>query len=129
MQFLHFYPDPVKTPRLVEAGSYREAAMLVFDGTAVAAVLPATALSANPDLIGAVALEELPGKALLVSPDLDEMTFERIAAALIATAADSEGREVLSAMGVSGFSRSHAEAYEGFARLLQGIWGYREAAP
>lgn len=129
MQFLHFYSDPVRVPRLVEAGSYEEAAMLVLDGGAVAAVLPAMSLSDHPDLSGALALEELPEKALLVSPDLDEMTAERVGAALLAAATEAEGRRVLAAMGVSSFSRTHAEAYEGFARLLKGTWGYREAVP
>lgn len=129
MQFLHLYPDPVRTPRLVEAGSYRDAAAQVLDARAVAAVLPATSLSEHPDLTGAVALEELPEQALLVSPDLDESVFEAIGAALLAAGAEPDGRQGLAAMGAAGFSRSHSEAYEGLSRLLKGTWGYREAAP
>jgi hypothetical protein len=130
MQFLRFYADPVRIPRLVEAATYRDAAAQVFDARAVAAVLPASSLPDYPELSDAVALEELPEQALLVSPDVDETLFEGIVSALLSADAGSEdGRRVLEAMGVAGFSRSHAEAYEGISRLLKGTWGYREAAP
>lgn len=130
MQLLNFYRDPVRIPRLVEADSYKNAAARVFDASAVAAVLPAAALPDFPGLSDALALEELPEQALLVSPDVDEALFERIVVALLSADTESEdGRKALEAMGVSGFDRGHAEAYEGLSRLLEGTWGFRDAAP
>ncbi|MDX1514049.1 MAG: hypothetical protein R3174_09935 [Gammaproteobacteria bacterium] len=129
MQFLSFFSDPVRTPRLIEAATYRDAAAQVIGARALAAVLPSTRLREFSELTGALALEDLPAQALLVSPDLDEGLYTDIGAALLNAAGDEQGRWMLEAIGVRGFIRSHPEAYEGLSRLLKGTWGYRNAAP
>lgn len=129
MQFLRFFSDPVRTPRLLESKSFEDAAEQVFEARAVAAVLPVEILHDFQGLRGIVTMEELPGKALLVSPDLEESVDQKLGTALLEAASRPAGRRLLDSLGARGFTRAHAEAYTGFAVMLRGSWGYRDLAP
>lgn len=129
LQLLAFFSDAVHIPRIVEAPSYQAAAARVFRNEAVAAVLPAEDLGLHPALKEMLLMEEMPGKAVSVSPDLAEAIADRIANALVGATRGDPGRRALAGLEISAFVRGHEEAYEGFSRLLKGTWGYREIPP
>ncbi len=129
LQLLAFFSDSVHIPRILEAPSYPAAAVRVFRNEAVAAVLPADELRVYPELKEMLLMEELPAKAVSVSPDLTEVTADRIASALLAASSDTDGRLALEELGIPSFVRGHREAYDGLSRLLKGTWGYRPLPP
>ena len=129
LQLLAFFPDAVHTPRIIESPSYQVAATRASGDLAVAAVLPVDALRSYPGLKGMLTMEELPAKAVSVAPELAETMIERIASALLAANFSAGGRRALVQLRVSGFIRGHPEAYEGYARLLKGTWGFRPIRP
>ena len=125
LQLLAFFSDAVHIPRIIEAPSYPAAAVRVFRNEAVAAVLPADDLRVYPELKEMLLMEELPAKAVSVSPDLAEVVADRIGSALLSASRQAEGRRALAELNISGFVRGHREAYDGLSRLLKGSWGYR----
>lgn len=129
LQLLAFFPDAVHIPRIMEAPSYPAAARRVVRNEAVAVVLPADGLGAYPELEEMLLMEELPGKAVGVSPQLADDIADRIGSALIGASRVESGRRALEELEISAFVRGHREAYEGFSRLLRGTWGYREIPP
>ncbi len=129
LQLLAFFSDSVHIPQILEAPSYPAAAVRVFRNEAVAAVLPADELRVYPELKEMLLMEELPAKAVSVSPDLSEVTADRIASALLAASREADGRLALEELDISGFVRGHREAYDGLSRLLKGTWGYRPLPP
>ena len=129
LQLLAFFPDAVHIPRIVEAPSYPAAAGIVFRNEAIAAVLPADDLGDYPGLKEMLLMEELPAKAVSISPHLAEVTAERLSSALVGASRGAGGRRALAELEIPGFVRGHREAYEGFSRLLRCTWGYREVPP
>jgi ABC-type phosphate/phosphonate transport system substrate-binding protein len=129
LQLLAFYSDAVRIPRIIEAPSHRAAAARVLRNEAVAAVIPADDLGIYPELKEMLLMEELPGKAVSVSPDLAEVVVDRMTSALIDASRGALGRRALTELEISGFVRGHQEAYSGFSRLLKGTWGYRQVPP
>lgn len=129
LQLLAFFPGAVRIPRIIESASFAAAAGRVMNNEAVAAVLPADELPAYPDLKGMLHMEELPGKAFLLAPELPDAVAERIVSALVLAREHEQGRLALASLGVPAFARAHREAYGGYARLLKGSWGFREIRP
>ncbi len=129
LQLLAFYSDAVRIPRIIEAPSHRAAATRVLRNEAVAAVIPADELGVYPELKEMLLMEELPGKAVSVSPDLAEVVVDRITSALVDASRGAVGRRALTELEISGFVRGHQEAYSGLSRLLKGTWGYRQIPP
>ncbi len=129
LQLLAFFSDAVHIPRIMEAPSYRAAAARVFQNEAVAAVLPADDLGVYPELKEMLLMEELPGKAVSVSPDLAEGIVDRITTALVDASRQAAGRRALAELEIPGFVRGHRETYDGISRLLKGTWGYRQIPP
>ncbi len=129
LQLLAFYSDVVHMPRIIEAPSYRAAAARVQANDAVAAVIPLEDLAAYPGMNGAVVMEELPGKAFSIAPEVAEAVADRLTSALVDAAALAEGRRALTQLEVRGFVRAHREAYDGISRLLKGSWGFRQIPP
>lgn len=129
LQLMAFFSDAVHMPRIIEAPSYRAAAARVYENEAVAAVIPADDLRVYPDLKEMLLLEELPGKAFSVAPDVAESVADRIVSALVGASGRAEGRRALAQLEIAGFVRGHPEAYEGFSRLLEGSWGFRQIRP
>jgi hypothetical protein len=129
LQLLAFFSGSVHIPRIVEVPSYPAAAERVIRNEAVAAVLPANNLGVYPRLEEMLLMEELPGKAVSVSPQLAEAIADRIGSALTGATRVESGRRALEELEIPAFVRGHREAYEGFSRLLRGSWGYREMPP
>ncbi len=129
LQLLAFFSDAVHIPRIIEAPSYPAAVTRVFRNEAVAAVVPADDLGAYPELKEMLLMEELPAKAVSVSPDLADAVADGITTALVDASRDAQGRQALAELGVSNFVRGHREAYDGVSRLLKGTWGYRHISP
>jgi len=129
LQLLAFFPDAVHMPRIIESPSYRVAAARVYANEAVVAVLPADNLGIYSGLKGMLLMEELPGKAFCVSPDVAEAVADRITAALLGAAGRPDGRRALTQLEIAGFVRGHREAYDGLSRLLKGSWGFRQIRP
>lgn len=129
LQLLAFFPDSVHMPRIIESPSYRVAAARVYSNVAVAAVLPADDLAIYAGLKGMLLMEELPGRAFSVSPDVPEVIADRITSALLDAAGRPAGQRALTQLEISGFIRGHQEAYDGLSRLLKGSWGFRKIRP
>ena len=68
--------------------------------------------------------DPVPHMALSASPRLDAVTRESIRRALLEATRDPRGQAMLQAMNYSAFEQANNAVYDGYARLLEGVWGY-----
>src|SRR5690606_37926144 len=105
------FPDPLRQPVVVEAGSVAEVLRLLRARAVKAAFLPTAALTEyaiGRDLAIVLTTEPIPRLALSASPRLPAELRERIRTAMLAAHASEAGREMLRAIGLAGFATAAA---------------------
>ena len=77
-----------------------------------------------PDLNVVATTEQVPGVAVSASPALDATVRDAVRAALLEASKSERGRSMLQQVNLAGFEPATADTYDGYARLLEGTWGY-----
>lgn len=124
LRLIELFPDPVRSPVLVEVRGYAQGIRRVVVGRAVAAVIPSHMVREHPQLNVVMSTEQGPGMALSASPALERETREALRRAFLGAGASPAGRRALARAGIEGFEPATAALYDGDARLLRGTWGY-----
>lgn len=68
--------------------------------------------------------EPVPHMGFSASPTVDNKTKQAIRKALLYATKSKQGREMLSAINFPGFEAANNQTYDGYAKLLDGVWGY-----
>lgn len=124
IRLLNLFPDPMHQPRIVYAKDSNDAAQLVMDKKAFAAIIPSALVSRYEGLNTVVNTDSLPHMALSASPDIPDDDRAAIQKALV-TAADTEaGHAMLQKLNFPEFEHADTKTYKGYSTLLSGVLGY-----
>lgn len=124
IRLLGLVPDPVRAPVLVEVDSHAQAVQRLFEGGALAAVIPSAMVSTRPGLGVVVATEDGPGLAFSTAPSLSEAIRQKLVRALLEASGSEAGRRALLAASLPGFEPASETLYDGYGLWLRGTWGY-----
>jgi hypothetical protein len=118
------FPNPVRLPFYVKAKDSEDAVNRVLDGSATAAIIPSPLVSNYENLNTVVTTEPVPHMALSASPDVPEDISKLVTEALVNASQTQEGKAMLEALRLEGFEKTDKQTYEGYANLLDGMFGY-----
>lgn len=124
VRLAQLYPNPLRQPVIVEVDNSSEAIDKVVNKEVVAAIVPTPLLRAHPDLNVVSTTEQVPHIALSASPRVPPEVQQAIRDALINASKTPEGQAMLEKVNFPGFEPATSEIYAGYAKLLQGVWGY-----
>jgi len=118
------FPNPARQPNVINTNSAKSALKAVQNGQSFAALVP-TSLLANAENINTVnTTMAMPRMAISASPKIDKAMQEKIRSALIRASSTPEGKAMLSTLNISAFDATNAKTYQGYEKLLAGVWGY-----
>lgn len=118
------YPNPSRQPAIIEVADFEAALQRVLSGEATAALVPSPLISGDTRFNTVMTTEPIPHMALSVSARVDARTRAAIREALVAARHTPEGQQLLRALNLAGFEPAEAELYDGYAPLLEEMWGY-----
>lgn len=124
VRLAELFPNPLRQPRLIGTDNYPEAIELVERRQADAALAPTPLIRGVEGLNVVTTTEPVPHMALSASPRVDAATRKAIRRALLDASRTPEGRIMLEKLNLPGFEAASNATYRGYARLLQGVWGY-----
>lgn len=119
-----FFPNPLRQPTIVTAKNFPDALEKVKSGKAVATIVPTSLVRNQPQLNTVEVTKAVPHSAFSISKRVDPNTQRRIRDALVNAQFTAQGREMLSAITTSGFEAADTGVYDGYAQMLDGVWGY-----
>lgn len=124
VRLAQMFPNPLRQPVAIEVDNSRQAIEAVLKGRAVAAIVPSPLVGAFP-LNVVTTTEPVPHIAFSASPDVPQAARDAIREALVEAEKTPAGQAMLKAINFPRFERADAQVYDGYAQLLEGVWGYR----
>jgi len=118
VRLAQMFPNPLRQPVAIEVDNSRQAIEAVLKGRAVAAIVPSPLVGAFP-LNVVTTTEPVPHIAFSASPEVPP------GEALVTAERTPAGQAMLKAINFPRFEPADAQLYDGYARLLEGVWGYR----
>lgn len=124
VRLAQLFPNPLRQPVVVRVDDSREAAEKVRDGKAAGALMPTPMVSAFPFLYTVVTTEQVPHMALSAGPTVPKDLQQKLRDALLNADKTPEGRALLDTLNFESFEPANAKTYQGYGKLLQGVYGY-----
>jgi phosphonate transport system substrate-binding protein len=124
LRLFEIYPNPLRQPTIVETDDSLSAAELVAKGEVDAAIIPTFLVGRYPDINTVLTTDQVPAPAISASPKLPEEMREKIRQAILKLPESRQGKKILQIINTPGFVATSAQEYEGYAKLLEGMWGY-----
>jgi len=118
------FPNPLRQPVIVEVDNSLDSIKKVLEGKAQAAIVPTPMVGGFPDLITIITTEQVPHTAISSAPNVPADVRAAVRKALIEADKTPEGQAMLAKINFPAFEATNAKVYEGFAGLLEGVWGY-----
>lgn len=118
------FPNPVRLPFYIEASDAVDAVQRVLDGYVDAAIIPSPLVGNFASLNTVTSTEPVPHMALSASPDVPDEVAQAVKQALVQATKTAEGQKMLEDMKIEYFEDANAEIYDGYAELLEGVFGY-----
>ena len=127
------FPNPMRIPNYVWELNTNTAIESVLSGKVDAAIIPTRLVSAFDGLNTVMTTEPVPHMALSASPDVPAAIAEKIRQALIDAGTTVKGQQMLSRLKTDKFEPADNTTYDGYSKLLKGVYGYEnpeaKAAP
>lgn len=123
VRLMQMFPNPLRQPVALEVNNSMDAIQLVLKGKAVGAIVPSP-LVGNFPLNTVVTTEPTPHIALSAAPTVPKEVQDAIRKALLEADKTGAGKAMLQAINFPRFEPATAERYDGYAKHLQGVWGY-----
>jgi ABC-type phosphate/phosphonate transport system substrate-binding protein len=124
LRLAEMFPNPLRQPVIVEVDNSVDAVQQILDGNAIAAIIPSPLVGRYPNLNSVVSTEQVPHMALSASPTVPKETREKIRKALLNADKTEEGKQFLKQFNIPRWEAATAKTYDGYASLLEGVWGY-----
>jgi len=118
------FPNPLRQPVIIEVDNSLDSIKKVLNGKAQAAIVPTPMVGNYPNLLTIVTTEQVPHTAVSAAPNVPADVRTAVRKALIDADKTEDGKVMLAAINFPAFQKTNAAAYEGFAGLLEGVWGY-----
>ena len=118
------FPNPVRLPFFIQVSNSVDAVNKVLDGSVDAAIIPTPLVNNFDTLNTVIATAPVPHMALSASPEVPDAVNQAVKKALLDAPNSEKGRAMLTEMNIEVFQDTNAEAYEGYAVLLEEVFGY-----
>ncbi len=118
------FPNPLRQPVIIEVDNSLDSIKKVLDGTAQAAIVPTPMVGGFPNLLTITTTEQVPHTAVSASPRVPADVQVAVRKALIEASKTDAGKKMLADINFPSFEKTTAASYDGFASLLEGVWGY-----
>jgi len=118
------FPNPLRQPVIIEVDNSLDSIKKVIDGKALAAIVPTPMVGGFPELLTIVTTEQVPHTAVSAAPNVPADVRTAVRKALLEADKTDSGKKMLDEINFSSFEKTNASTYEGFAGLLEGVWGY-----
>ena len=124
VRLAELFPNPMRQPVIVEVNNAEEAVKKIQDRQAFAAIIPSRMVGGFAFLNTIQSTAQVPHMALSASPRVPGDIQEKIRTALVHAKDTPEGREMLKALFLEAFEPASPGIYDGYAKLLKGVYGY-----
>jgi len=118
------FPNPLRQPVIIEVDNSLDSVQKVLDGKAQAAIVPTPMVGGFPTLLSIITTEQVPHTAVSAAPTVPADVRAAVRKALLEADKTDNGKKMLADINFPSFEKTNAAAYEGFAGLLEGVWGY-----
>ena len=118
------FPNPVRLPFYIQVDNSTEAANKVVDGTVDAAIIPTPLVGQFEGVNTVLTTDPVPHMALSASNEIPEALAAKVQKSLVEATNTPEGRKMLEALNIERFDTASNADYAGFAKLLEGVFGY-----
>lgn len=118
------FPNPLRQPVMVASSNAQQALERLKAGKALAALVPTPLIRGDTSLNVITTTDPVPHMALSVSPRVPAALRSRLRQALLQAGRTPAGKAMLQALKLPGFVPADNALYTGYARLLEGTWGY-----
>lgn len=118
------FPNPVRLPFFIQASDSIDAVNKVLDGSVDAAIIPSPLVNNFDSLNSVISTDPVPHMALSASPDVPDDVVQSVKKALLDAPNTVEGKKMLAEMNFEPFQDANQEMYAGYAKLLDGVFGY-----
>ena len=118
------FPNPVRLPFYIQVHNSTEAGNKVLDGSVDAAIIPTPLVGMFEGVNTVLSTDPVPHMALSVSADIPEALAVKVQKSLVDAINTPEGRKMLEALNIERFDTASNDDYAGYAKLLEGVFGY-----
>ncbi len=124
LRLVEMFPNPLRQPVVVPTNNSQEAIDLLKHKQVLAALAPTPLIRGDDSLNVVVTTAPVPHMALSASPRVPARLRAKLRAALLEAGQRPAGQAMLKAIRLPGFVPADNRLYRGYARLLDGTWGY-----
>jgi ABC-type phosphate/phosphonate transport system substrate-binding protein len=124
VRIAEIFANPLRQPNLVQTDNFQRALVLLRQGKIKAALVPTPLINGDNSVNTVMTTQPVPHMALSASPNIDARTKKVIRDALVNATTDKDGKVMLEKMHYARFEPANNNLYDGYASLLEGIWGY-----
>lgn len=124
MRLAQMFRNPLRQPVIIQVNNSREAALKIEQGTAAGAMIPTPMVGTFPFLNTVETTDQVPHMAISASPKVPKDVQDSVRDVLINAQKNPEGRKMLEQIRLAGFEFASSKMYDGFADLLEGVFGY-----
>jgi len=118
------FPNPLRQPVIVEVDNSLDSIKKVIDGKVLAAIVPTPLVGGFPELLTITVTEQVPHTAISAAPNVPADVQSAVKQLLLDASKTAEGQKMLADINFPSFEATNPAAYEGFAGLLENVWGY-----
>lgn len=124
IRLMNWFTDPLRQPRIVYAKNSNDAAQMVLDKKAFAAIIPTALVGGFEGLYMVDTAEPLPHMGFSAGPQVPADVKAAIKQALVTAKDTPRGQEMLTKINFAEFVATSADEYRGYERLLRNVLGY-----
>lgn len=124
VKLAELFPNPLRQPVIIEVPNSQAAVDRLQSGKAVAAIIPSPLVKQYPDLNTVKSTELTPHMCITASSEVPPEVQKSLAKALTEATKTTMGQAMLNNLNLPGFEPANTKQYQGYARLLEGVWGY-----
>jgi hypothetical protein len=118
------FPNPTRLPVFVDFPNATDTVQALLDGEVAGAIIPSTLVQNYPELNTVLTTEPIPHIALSASPQVPATLANRIRQSLLNIDRTPAGRRTMETLRLAPFIAATSRSYDGYAQLLDGVWGY-----
>ena len=118
------FPNPMQIPISVQANDSVDAVNKVLDGSVMAAIIPSPLVGNYEELNSVVSTDPVPHMGFSAGPTVPDDVAQKVKKALLDASKTTQGKKMLADLNIAEFQTANAETYDGYAELLDGVFGY-----
>ncbi|MCG6937406.1 MAG: phosphate/phosphite/phosphonate ABC transporter substrate-binding protein [Gammaproteobacteria bacterium] len=124
VQLDRMFPNPARLPFIIEASDSVDAVKKLIAGDVDAAIIPSPLVGNYSGLNTVLTTDPVPHMAMSSSPNVPEDVVTAVKQALLEANHTVDGKKMLGEMNIEYFEDADDAEYNGFAQLLDGVFGY-----